>query len=307
MRRAHRYPPSLDELVLQFARIIAKLKAPLHGLGGTMPAHSHPAAAAAPQPPPSSELQQHLELQQQLQQLSLDDFCRRINFVPDRKQQLVLASISNRIILNGSRQTGKSHILAVRAVRKLLSATPARPKLVLIVAKTKGQAEETIFKMDRCFSALNIRTHGDPTQTIARVLPDDSRVIGLAADDTAVRSYTADLVILDEAALVPDDVWDAIEPTLATTDGDLIVASTPRGKRGLFWETWTNGGPEWLKVQNTVHECPRISKNFIESQRRRGEAFFKQEYECQFVESGLYLLGRDQVERLINDKELALT
>lgn len=301
MRRAHRYPPSLDELVLQFARIIAKLKAPLHGIGGSMPARSSNSTPQA-----QTKLQQYLELQQQLQQLSLDDFCRQINFVPDRKQQLVLASTSNRVIVNGSRQTGKSHILAVRAVRKLISATPARPKLVLIVAKTKGQAEETIFKMDRCFAALNIRTHGDPTQEVARVLPDGSRVIGLAAKDDSVRSYTADLVILDEAARVPDDVWDAIEPTLATTDGDLIIASTPKGKRGLFWETWTNGGPEWLKIQNTVHECPRISKHFIEAQRRKGEAFFKQEYECQFVETGIYLLGRDQIERLINDKEQPL-
>ena len=302
MRRAHRYPPSLDELVLQFARIIAKLKAPLHGIGGTMPARSSNSAPQA-----QTKLQQYLELQQQLHQLSLDDFLLRINFVPDRKQQLVLASTSNRIIINRSRQSGKSHTLAVRAVRTLLSATPARPKLALIVAKTKGQAEETIFKMDRCFTALNIRTHGDPTQEVARVLPDGSRILGLAAKDYSVRSYTADLVLLDEAAIVPDDVWDAIEPTLATTDGDLIIASTPRGKRGLFWETWTNGGSEWLKVHSTVHECPRISKKFIESQRRKGEAFFKQEYECQFVESGLYLLGRDQVERLINDKEPALT
>jgi hypothetical protein len=291
MRRAHRYPPSLDELVLQFARIIAKLKAPLYGIGGSMPAQP-PAALPA-------------ELPQQ--QLPLEDFCRQINFVPDRKQQLVLASTSKRIILNGARQSGKSHILAVRAVRTLIAASTMRPKLALIVAKTMAQAKETILKMDRCFAALKLRTHGEPGQELARVLPNGSRIIGLAADDGTVRSYTADLVILDEAARVPDEVWDAIEPTLATTNGDFIIASTPGGKRGLFWETWTNGGPEWLKVQTTVHECPRVSKEFIESQRRKGEAYFKTEYECQFVESGLYLLGRDQVERLINDKENALS
>jgi hypothetical protein len=281
MHRAHRYPPNLDEQLQQLTRRLVQPHAPLHGVGGLAPKNQPPCA------------------------LSLEEFCAKIDFHPDRKQELVLASTSKRIIINGSRQSGKSHILAVRAVRTLISVS-TRPKLALIVAKTMAQAKETILKMDLCFAALNLRTHGEPGQELARVLPNGSRIIGLAADDGSVRSYTADLVILDEAARVPDDVWDAIEPTLATTNGDLIIASTPEGKRGLFWETWTNGGPEWLKVQTTVHECPRVAKDFIESQRRKGDAFFKQEYECQFVEAGLYLLGRDQVERLVTDKERPL-
>jgi hypothetical protein len=240
------------------------------------------------------------------QNLSLDEFCRHIGFIPDAHQQRVLEATHKRIILNGARQSGKSAVVAARTVRTLTTALPRSPNVALIVAHTMAQAEETIRKMDLFLAALALPTHGESGKTLSRVLPNGSRVIGLAADDDTVRSYTANLVVLDEAARVPDDVWHAIEPTLATTNGDLIVASTPEGKRGLFWETWTNGGPEWLKIQSTVHQCPRVSKEFVESQRRKGDAFFKQEYECQFVESGLYLLGRDQIERLVTDKEQPL-
>jgi hypothetical protein len=259
------------------------------------------------------------------QNLTLDDFCRHIGFIPDAHQQRVLEATHKRIILNGARQSGKSAVVVARAVRTLTTALPCSPSVSLIVAHTMAQAEETIRKMDRFFAALALPTHGEAGKTLSRVLPNGSRVIGLAADDDKVRSYTANLVVLDEAARVPDHAgrgrrgpqsgmknkiaaasvargsataWDAIEPTLATTNGDLIIASTPEGKRGLFWETWTDGGPE-----STVHQCPRVSKEFVESQRRKGDAFFKQAYECQFVESGIYLLGRDQVERLVTDKE----
>jgi hypothetical protein len=239
----------------------------------------------------------------QPQNLTLDEFCQTIGFIPDPHQKRLLEATHNRIIVNGARQSGKSATIAARTVRTLTTAPPLAPRVALIVAHSMSQAEETILKMDRFFAALALPTHGEPGKTLSRVLPDGSRVIGLAADDDKVRSYTAHLVVLDEAARVDDEVWHAIEPTLATTNGDLIIASTPEGKRGLFWETWTNGGPEWLKLHNTVHQCPRISREFIETQRRKGDAYFKKEYEGQFVESGLYLLGRDQVERLITDKE----
>lgn len=244
----------------------------------------------------------------------LRPFCEKIGFTPDPKQLTVLESATgrnnNRIVLNCSRQWGKSLVLAARAVRLMTVIQPGA--VVLVVSKTLAQTGETIRKMDRFFHALDIPTRrsGDG-KTMTRVLiPNEfqgSRVIGLAADDDKVRSYSAHMVILDEAARVPDDVWLAIEPTLATTSGELIAASTPEGKRGMFWEVWANGGPAWLRIHATVEECPRVSRDFIENQRRiHGEKFFRKEYLCEFIETGTYLLSRDQVEKLLTDKERPL-
>ncbi len=259
-------------------------------------------------PPPPEDPAGHHSPEKGDEGGGLEIIQERTGFVPDPKQALVLASQKKRIILNCSRQWGKSSVLAARAVRMLIappeSAVRQGGALVLVVARTLAQAGETMRKIERFLKVAGHETRGEAGKTLAMRLGNGSRVVGVAAEEDKVRSYTADMVILDEAARIPDDVWGAIEPTLATTDGDLVVASTPEGKRGMFWEVWTNGGPEWLKVQATVHECPRISKEFIEAQRKKPS--FVQEYECGFVDSSRYLISRESVERLITSDEKAL-
>ena len=44
--------------------------------------------------------------------------------------------------------------------------------------------------------------------------------------------------------------------------------STPNGKRGFFWEAWANGGAEWTKVKAPATECARISKKFLEDEKK---------------------------------------
>ncbi len=229
----------------------------------------------------------------------------KLAFDPDPKQAEALGTAKRRVILNCSRQWGKSMVLAARAVH-LAALRPDR--LVLLVAKTLAQAEETMYKTDRFLERLGMETRGERGKSVSRVIVENgSRIVGVAADEAKVRSYTAHLVMLDEAARVPDAVWHAIEPTLATTNGDLIVASTPEGKRGMFWEVWSQGGEEWLKLKGTVYECPRVSREFIEAQRRlKDPMHFGQEYECEFMDSSRYLISRDAMERLVTSDERAM-
>ena len=54
-----------------------------------------------------------------------------------------------------------------------------------------------------------------------------------------MRGYAAaDLVIIDEAARVEDDLISAFRPMLATSNGRLIALTTPAGKRGWFFDAW---------------------------------------------------------------------
>jgi len=57
-------------------------------------------------------------------------------------------------------------------------------------------------------------------------------------------------------------------PMLATTQGRFIALSTPKGRRGWFYETWMHGGDTWQRVSVPATECPRISADFLEEQRR---------------------------------------
>jgi hypothetical protein len=49
------------------------------------------------------------------------------------------------------------------------------------------------------------------------------------------------LLIIDEAARVSDEMYRTLRPMLASTNGDLWMMSTPCGKRGFSYHTWTNG------------------------------------------------------------------
>src|SRR5262249_21997251 len=61
-----------------------------------------------------------------------------------------------------------------------------------------------------------------------------------------------------------------------------VALSTPFGKQGWFYEEWISG-QSWERIRVTAHECPRISPEFLESERRSlGEMWYQQEYECSF-------------------------
>jgi hypothetical protein len=62
-----------------------------------------------------------------------------------------------------------------------------------------------------------------------------SRIISLPGDEATVRTYSnVQLIVIDEASRVPDDLYYSVRPMLATSNGRLVCLSTPRGKRGFF-------------------------------------------------------------------------
>ena len=113
-----------------------------------------------------------------------------------------------------------------------------------------------------------------------------------------------DLVIIDEAARVEDAVYKALRPMLAVSNGDLLLLSTPNGKRGFFYENWASESPDWVRVTVPGTECPRISSAFLEEEKRHmPEAWFRQEYLCEFVEDGRNMFERDLVMGALDDVE----
>ena len=114
------------------------------------------------------------------------------------------------------------------------------------------------------------------------------------------------LLVIDEAARVPDAVYKALRPMLAVADGDLWMLSTPAGKSGFFYENWEHGGDEWERMAVPATECSRISEKFLEEERRQmGEIWFRQEYMCEFVGGEEGWFGREDVEAAFSEVEEA--
>lgn len=102
--------------------------------------------------------------------------------------------------------------------------------------------------------------------------------------EETIRGYAhVNLLILDEAARVPDDLYRAVRPMLAVSKGRLICLSTPYGPRGFFHDAWVKGGDDWWRIEVPAEKVARISAGFLEEERRAlGESWFRQEYGCSF-------------------------
>jgi len=89
---------------------------------------------------------------------------------------------------------------------------------------------------------------------------------------------------------------------LAVSGGRLVLMSTPFGKRGHFFEAWSNA-PEWEKVMIPAPQCPRITPEFLEEERRAlGEWWWRQEYMCEFTETIDQVFSYDLVMSAISNE-----
>src|SRR5882724_2711957 len=202
----------------------------------------------------------------------------KLGFVADAAQARVLRTGSRRVLLNCTRQWGKSTVTAAKAVHEALT----RPgSLTLVVSPSGRQSGELVRKSEGFLRRLGIRPKGDGDNQISVMLPNGSRIVGVPGSEDTVRGFSAvSLLLVDEASRVPDGLYLAVRPMLAVSAGTLWLMSTPRGKRGFFYEAWEKGGKEWERVRVPAGECGRIPAVFLAEERRTmGERFFRQEYE----------------------------
>ena len=235
-----------------------------------------------------------------------------LGFNPDAAQERVLngAVGHRRIALNCNRQWGKSTVAAILAVHRLVTHPGVT---VLIVAPSGRQSGETLRKVAGFLGILGIGTVGDGVNRAAIVLPNGSRIVSLPAVDATVRGFSAvSMLIVDEASRVPDAVYLALRPALAVSGGDIVLVSTPNGRRGFFYREMSGmekrTGEGWLRHTGPVAECgARVPAEFIEEERARGESYFRQEYLCEFIETGRYLFDEELVHSIVKRELEAFT
>jgi hypothetical protein len=223
---------------------------------------------------------------------------RRLGFEPDEKQAALLGGEHHRLILNCTRQWGKSTVTAAKVVHRAWSRAGS---MILVVSPSERQSAEFLRKVAEFVRRLGVKPRGDGDQPLSILMPNGSRIVGLPGREATSRCFSAvSLLIVDEAARVSEEQYLSVKPMLATVDGDLWMMSTPWGRRGFFWEVWTAGGPEWTRVSVTAAECPRIPASFLESQRREmPERAFLREYMCDFGDEGASLFDREVLMQAI--------
>jgi len=206
-----------------------------------------------------------------------------------------LDSPSGRRILNICRQAGKS---TVAAVSGLYDALVYPGSLVLIIAPSERQSLETFRKVAGIYHRLGYVVPAHSERKLGMELLNGSRIEALPGSEKTTRGFSAPRrIIADEASRIPDELYAGVLPMLARSGGSLDLLSTPAGKAGFFYETWTAG--VWASWEVPATMIPhRIPPAFLEEQRRiMDERYFRQEFLCEFLDVEDAVFSGELIER----------
>lgn len=226
------------------------------------------------------------------------EFARSVGIDPDEWQENLLRSEAPRVLMNVARQAGKSTIAGLIGLHRALYHPGS---LILILAPAERQAKELFSKMAAAYQALGHIIPADSYRKMGMELSNGSRIEALPGTEKTIRGFSGvDLLLVDEASRIDDGLYYAVRPMLSVSGGRLMMLSTPYGKRGVFFEEWAGDGL-WERYEVAASECPRISSEFLEEERRAlPRRIYRQEYECSFEETEDQVFSYEDVAAAIS-------
>jgi hypothetical protein len=198
----------------------------------------------------------------------------------DLWQKEVMTQEGNLVLCSG-RQVGKSTIIATKAAE---FACTQKGKSILIISCTERQSEElllkVLFHIQDNYPNLLKKGRDRPTKHIIK-LKNGSIIRCLPTGQTGsgIRGFTINMLIADEAAFMPEEVWLAVTPMLLTTGGQIILVSTPHGRKGYFYRCY-NDEQQFKKFHINSEEAilnREISETWTELQRDKAKMFLESE------------------------------
>lgn len=190
----------------------------------------------------------------------------------DYQKELLDGASRHRVMASG-RQVGKSRICAWLALHQAITEPY---KKVLITAPSLRQSS---LLFDTLYSEIEQSGMSDEewgidrdTQTIIEFDNGSSiHCLPTGRNGNKIRGFTADMVIVDEAAFINNQIFEEIlEPMLFATQGRMVLASTPYGTSGFFYQKFDEAeyDSEWERMQVASMANPLVDDEDIEKFKR---------------------------------------
>lgn len=222
-------------------------------------------------------------------------------------QKTVLRSVrDNRfVICLASRQTGKTTMMTIVA---LWMACFQKDQRILIVANKEQTAINIFGRIKLAYEELPEYLKpgvANYAKTSMKLGNGSSIGISTTSSDSG-RGETCNLLIIDEMAFIPSNLsesfWKSVYPIIsASKKSKIFIASTPNGTGNLFHKLYVEGlknktqrgdrrvsrGSGWVSENMMWYDVPGRDENWKEETIRSigSEEAFKQEYDCEFIES----------------------
>lgn len=226
-----------------------------------------------------------------------------------QKEKVRLIHDNRKVILMEGRQQGKT----TTAAAYILWYTLFNPsKNVAILANKASTSREILSRYQLMYENLPLwMQQGIKTWNKGDLeLENGSKVFTAATTASGIRSKSVNLLYIDEAAIIPNNVaeqfFTSVYPTIsAGTTTKILITSTPLGYNH-FWKFWNDaekGRNDFVPMFIPYWKIPGRDAAWAEEQRRQlGELKYNQEIECKFLGSSLTLVDASTIAKLSPDE-----
>lgn len=219
-----------------------------------------------------------------------------------------MACPTRQIVLISPRQCGKSRSLSILATWTAFR----KPRQMILLVSAGEEAAGRLLRTIRDITQHPLLAGSIVDETQHRVvLSNGSEIRSVPASDRQVRGWSVDLLIVDEAAFVSEDllVSAALPTTAARPDAQIVLASSPWGDAGPFYQLAMQGmlgeNPHVKTFRWKLNDAWWISAAVVESARATMSPLrFRAEYEGEFVTSGDSYFDRDDILACVADYPL---
>jgi len=204
-----------------------------------------------------------------------------------------------------SRRTGKSLGAAILAFAKLLEPGSK----VMVVAPNFTLSSIIWDYVTNIIANLQIecKKFNQKDKVVQLINGSEFRLLS-ANNRTSLVGRAAHLLIIDEAAVIPDDEYFQrdLRPALSTyPDSRALFISTPRGKGNYLYEYYMRGQDteivDWGSAKYPWTTNPLLRKADIEeAQRSMSKKLFAQEYLCDWSSSEAMIYNLDEEKHIID-------
>ncbi len=209
-------------------------------------------------------------------------------------QRKVMLSTSDRLCVLAARQSGKSQVSAALCAHQASIRSNYR---INIIAPTFRQGLLLAEKIETCFVRHSI---GYKRVREQMTLENGSRINIYPGDrPESIRGGTCDLLCIDEAGFIKDQLVAAVVPQITATRGRMVLISTPNGPRGFLFDSYN--APEFETMKVSAYDIAHFDQDLIEELKSRlGPALSRQEIESEFVASGASVFDSTVLDTLFS-------
>lgn len=203
---------------------------------------------------------------------------------PDDYQKEFLNATEKRIAVRAARQVGKS---VMASVKILYQAFMFPRQEILVVAPFQRQASLLFWKIKNILLTNEYIRSKVIRETLTQIHFDNGSAIHCIPGGRLGKSITGfspQMLLADEDAVMPDEVWEQLEPCVRVSKGQIIRLSTPFGKQGEFYRSFLPGSG-YRTFHIRASDCSRYSKEDLKLLKKTKDEFYYQTmYEGEFVE-----------------------